>query len=354
MGNVLWRSFALCLGFLFSLLPFSVYADREPYSFLEVVQAGVPINFAHPDSLASKLDIKNAKTSNLSRFESALPLLQFYANRLIAADLPAAYAVIPIVESNNAPKAVSKAGAVGVWQLMPDTALKYGLRVDFYEDDRYLIPPATSAAIKHLRYLSGMFTHPYHVLAAYNWGEQNVLRLIKTSPNIHSFIDSPKLPAETRDYILRIADFWYALMKVEPFHPLHKYPNVNYFVIDVTSDLNFSNDPSIQNFLNPLQSSSRERLVPTQYFYTYFKSKVGMAEKKTEKSKPCENTETIPDFMVYVVQDGDSHDRIVNKLKLNSVEQKKYLKTIQLKPGLIIKIPGPGSSKSNAQKDCPW
>lgn len=316
------------------------------------MQAGLPVRFHLSEPLFAKPLTTEQTQRDLMRFESAIPLLQFYANRLMAADLPAGYAIIPIIESNNTPKAISRAGAAGVWQLMPDTALKYGLRVDFHEDERYLVSQATSAAIKHLRYLSGLFSHPVHVLAAYNWGEQNVLRLLKTKPTLYDFMQAPQLPTETRDYVLRILGYWRALSVLDGQHALHFYPNVNYFVVDVSSAPDYSSDPRIQRFLNPLQSLSRERLVPTSYFYTFFQSKVGEGQKRNEPKPPCASEQTIVNLKLHVVQEGDSYERIIKKYNITQAAHRNAIRAIALQPGMVLKIPVVDTSQNYVRDVC--
>ena len=116
--------------------------------------------------------------------------------------LPEWLALIPEVESGYDPRAVSEKGAVGIWQLMPDTARAMGLRVDEEVDERLDPFKSTEAAVRYLKYLKTKFRSWLTVLIAYNWGEGNVLRYgeEKLLRNPH------KLPPETRFYIKRFLD----------------------------------------------------------------------------------------------------------------------------------------------------
>lgn len=327
-------------------------AQREPYSFLKVIQAGMPIYSSYPDSIIKALPNISVQRRELIRFEGALPLLQFYSNRLIAASLPAGYAVIPILESNNSPKALSRVGALGVWQLMPYTAKKYGLIVDFYEDERYSINQSTSAAINHLSYLSNLFAHPVFVLAAYNWGEKNVLNLIKQYPDPNLFLTSSKLPLETRDYINKVYFLWYALSILDDDHPLHFYPNVNYFSLDMSPSVDHSGVSLIHGYLNPVHTVNRARLVPTIFFHTYFQSKLSMDYNSSSLIAIKCKKELIENYNLYVVKPEDSLVHIINKFNIIDSNQKKFISEITLHPGLVIKIPLNESSRSYLKEAC--
>ena len=85
-------------------------------------------------------------------------------------DLPRDLLSIVFVESGFWPTAVSGAGAVGLWQFMPQTAKAYGLKVERDYDERQTIFQATSAAADHLSDLYARFQSWDLALAAYNLG----------------------------------------------------------------------------------------------------------------------------------------------------------------------------------------
>lgn len=322
---------------LFQAVP--SFAQREPDSFLTVFQAGIPSQ-ADFFAVLNTQEYLQQSGAHARRFEGAIPLLQFYANRLVSAQLPAAYAVIPIVESGNLPTAISPVGAVGVWQLMPNTARRYGLRVDPYEDERYLIHPASDAAVKYLQYLHGLFNHPIHILAAYNWGEQNVIQLRKKTKNLQEFMRHPQLPNETRQYITRIYSFWFNIYQLNYQHQLHRYPNVAYFEIDISRQLDLTQEQMIYQFVNPVLNRNRDRLMPTEHFFKYFQANVEQNKNapKANVAKACLPSNA-QDFHIYVVKAGDTHQKIITQFKLRKADQQQAVKKMKLQQGLIIKIP---------------
>jgi len=72
------------------------------------------------------------------------PILEEY-------NLPEELALLPLIESGFNPFAVSRSGAGGIWQLMPSTARRYGLRVERDIDERFDLLRSTRAAARYLR-----------------------------------------------------------------------------------------------------------------------------------------------------------------------------------------------------------
>ena len=107
------------------------------------------------------------------------------------------------VESGGNSMALSPKGARGLWQLMPDTARRYGLRVDGRLDERLDIEKATTGAARYLRDLYVRFGSWPLALAAYNTGEVNLQRAIDRahSREFSTLSALGYLPPETRNYV---------------------------------------------------------------------------------------------------------------------------------------------------------
>ena len=116
-----------------------------------------------------------------------------------------------VVESAVSREAVSKAGAVGMWQLMPDTARGYGLRVDREEDDRYSVERSTVAAAKVLRDLQkNLGSWPLAVMA-YNCGAARVRKAVIQSGTSDPWEVLKCVPAETKAYLPSLLAVGYLL-----------------------------------------------------------------------------------------------------------------------------------------------
>ena len=94
-------------------------------------------------------------------------------------NIPEDIKYLAIVESALAPKAVSRVGAVGLWQFMPGTARENGLHIDYYVDERQDPVKSTLAAIKYLTQLYTRYDDWALALAAYNSGPGRVNRAIR-------------------------------------------------------------------------------------------------------------------------------------------------------------------------------
>jgi hypothetical protein len=125
---------------------------------------------------------------------------------LISHGVPINLAAVILVESGGRATALSPKGARGLWQLMPDTARRYGLRVDEIRDDRLDLFKATDAAAQYLHDLYAQFGDWKLALAAYNTGEANVgAAILKAHTQDFDQLTSLRmLPLETRNYVPRV------------------------------------------------------------------------------------------------------------------------------------------------------
>jgi membrane-bound lytic murein transglycosylase D len=134
----------------------------------------------------------------------AAPYLYYISQQVKKRHLPAELVLLPIIESGYNPNSLSTAGALGIWQLMPQTATGLGVRRDMQYDGRRDVIASTRAALNYLAYLQNFFDGNWlYAIAAYNTGEGNVLSAIKR--NIRDGIDTNfwSLPVaqQTKDYV---------------------------------------------------------------------------------------------------------------------------------------------------------
>jgi membrane-bound lytic murein transglycosylase D len=151
--------------------------------------------------------------------------------KLADAGLPAELSWLPLIESGFKVKALSRARALGMWQFIPSTGYKFGLKRDQFVDERIDFEKSTDAAIAYLKELHNIFGDWATVLAAYNCGEGRVLRVIRSQRinYLDNFWDLYyRLPRETARYVPRFLAALqiiehperYGLSETEPYPPL--------------------------------------------------------------------------------------------------------------------------------------
>jgi len=136
------------------------------------------------------------------------------------AGLPEELAWLPLVESGFNVRAFSPARALGLWQFIASTGYKFGLKRDDWIDERLDPEKSTKAAIAYLQELHSMFGDWTTVLAAYNSGEGNVLRVIRGQKinYLDNFWDLyERLPRETARYVPRFLATLHILKEPEQY-----------------------------------------------------------------------------------------------------------------------------------------
>jgi membrane-bound lytic murein transglycosylase D len=116
--------------------------------------------------------------------------------------LPLELKYLPIIESALNPKAVSHAGATGLWQFMLSSGKQYGLEINSLVDERRDPVKSSYAAARMLRDLYRIFGDWNLVIAAYNCGPENIKKAIHRANGEKDYWKIyPYLPAETRGYV---------------------------------------------------------------------------------------------------------------------------------------------------------
>jgi membrane-bound lytic murein transglycosylase D len=170
--------------------------------------------------------IRNREYSRLmlKRREVYFPMFE---KALAKHGLPNDLKYLSIVESGLNPKAISRAGAAGLWQFMPSTGRIFRLNQSSFVDERLDPEKATEAACRYLKQLYGMFGDWQLALAAYNCGPGNVNKAIRKAGGKKDFwLVYDFLPKETRSYVPQFAAVMYTMHYAEEHNLLpeeHEY-----------------------------------------------------------------------------------------------------------------------------------
>ena len=187
--------------------------NRRDLSFLNV--------FDIEEAFLKDLEFQNLKadyrayrqTMLLTVLSDASIYLPMIKEMLADAGLPTELVYMAMAESSFKNRAYSRARAVGIWQFMPATAKRFGLRVDLYVDERRDPIKSTEAAIRYMKYLHGMFGKWYLAMLAYNCGEGRLKKGIDRAggqDDLSTLLTYRKgkrkqyLPRETRRYVRKI------------------------------------------------------------------------------------------------------------------------------------------------------
>jgi membrane-bound lytic murein transglycosylase D len=146
--------------------------------------------------------------------------------------MPTEIALLPMIESAFNPQANSRSRASGIWQFIPSTGKTFGLKQNWWVDNRRDVTAATNAALDYLQKLHGMFGTWDLALAAYNAGEGTVQRAINRNraaglPTDYQNLD---LPVETKNYVPKLQAIKNIITNPEKYGlTLNSIPNRPYF-----------------------------------------------------------------------------------------------------------------------------
>lgn len=195
-------NFGWSQGFEYDYVPDVSYEELEDRMNCLAANVDVPLEFNQ--RVKDFVDYFTIKDREYTRGILAKKDLYFsiFEPALAKYELPDALKYLAIVESGLRPNAISRANAVGLWQFISSTGKIYGLKNNWYVDDRMDPYKATDAACRHLRDLYRMFGDWELALAAYNSGPGNVRKAIRRSGYKKKFWEIYRyLPRETRSYV---------------------------------------------------------------------------------------------------------------------------------------------------------
>ena len=136
----------------------------------------------------------------MKRARRYFPIIE---KRLKEMGLPDDLKYVTITESSLRPSAVSSSGAAGIWQFIPSTGEKYGMRKNKSLDERFDFSKATEGALAYLKSLYEEFNSWALAMAAYNAGENRIRKEIDLQGMANYYY--LYLPSETERYVYRIA-----------------------------------------------------------------------------------------------------------------------------------------------------
>jgi len=186
------------------------------------VRSGFKLNIPKFKRIKLQRDWYEKNQKYLNRvITRATPFLFYIIEEIEKRNMPTELILLPIVESAYDPFAYSFGRASGMWQFIPGTGKRYGLKQNWWYDGRRDVVESTRAALDYLEYLHKHFKGDWlHALAAYNSGEGNVARAIRNNRKKHKKTDfwNLNLPKETKAYVPKLLALAELLKNEESFN----------------------------------------------------------------------------------------------------------------------------------------
>jgi membrane-bound lytic murein transglycosylase D len=182
-----------------------VWPAQEPAAPACVITRGLP-----PEDIARAQ--AEAKKHILPHWPYIAERSRYVRQRVLAVlgelGAPSELQAVPVIESGYNPYALSHAGAMGLWQLMPRTATWLGVENDRERGGRRDVEQSTEAAIRYLQQLHDQFDSWPLVFAAYHLGPGAVSRRLAHHPWQPGMgIDAMPVPSITRAYVRHVVGF---------------------------------------------------------------------------------------------------------------------------------------------------
>ena len=278
----------------------------------------------------------------------AEPFLYYIVNELEKNKVPIELALLPIVESAFDPFAYSHGRASGMWQFVPGTGTRFGMKQNWWYDGRRDVIASTEGAIKYMKYLHKFFDGDWLLaLAAYNSGEGRVQRAVRKNKRKGKGTDfwALDLPKETKAYVPKLLALADIIKRPEFFNlKLYEIPNKQVIsTVDIKSQLDLAKAANLSGLslselqrLNPgfnrwsTDPNGPHRLVLPKHKVESFVQKLSKLDKNERLA-----------WQRYKIKNGDNLGAIANKFHTNIdlIRKVNNIKNNRIRAGKHLLIP---------------
>jgi len=184
-------------------------------------------------------------------------------------DMPLELKYCSIIESALNPRAVSRAGATGLWQFMYGTGKMYGLTINSFVDERRDPVKSTEVAARYMQDLHEIYGDWTLVIAAYNCGPTNVNKAIRRSGGKRNYWEIYRyLPRETRGHVPAFIAVAYLMNNYQYHNFTPRVVDLNFAVdtIMISDELHLEQVSSVMhipmNLLRDLNPQYKRDIIP--------------------------------------------------------------------------------------------
>ena len=256
-------------------------------------------------------------------FERTKRYIYYVVQEVKKRNMPMEIALLPIIESAYNPIARSNMKAVGLWQFIPSTGKNYGLKQNWWKDERSNVILSTDASLNYLEKLYKQFGTWELALAGYNAGEGKVAREIKKNKRRKRPTDyyTISLPRETDEYVSKLIAMKHIIQNPSKFNVDVPYiPNTPYFgEVTLTEQMDIDlilklADISSEEF-ELLNAHHKRPLIPKEQEPTIIllpKYKI-----ETYNKNLAEHNEPLSNWVLYKPKRKESIMKVAKKFDIN-------------------------------------
>ncbi|HEX3560179.1 MAG TPA: transglycosylase SLT domain-containing protein [Pyrinomonadaceae bacterium] len=251
------------------------------------------------------------------------------------------------VESSWRPTARSEAAASGLWQFIPGTGARFGLRQTAYVDERNSFEKATHASARYLKWLHDRYNNWELAMAAYNTGEGNVDRAIARAGVSDFWAIYPYVAQQTRNYVPNILAVILIAKSPEKygFRNVQRMSPLPYDIISVPSatslDLIASLSDTSVDYVRSINPELRRDMTPPGEAYTVrVPAKRGRQVVDLLKRIPVERRNQVA--RVVQAAPGESFESVAGRAGVSAAQLQQWNAGVNLSKGGALVVPAGG------------
>jgi len=334
---------------------------QQQYQYIQYAVANKSLGFTfqvHPliQQFLNYYQGRGRKTMETGLYRSGM-FMQMARRIFREEGVPENVAWLGQVESAWKPTAMSWASASGLWQFIPGTGVRFGLRRTTHLDERNSFEKATRASAKYLKFLANRYNGNWELaMGAYNCGEGNVDKAIRRAGSANFWAAYPYLPQETRNYVPNILAT--ILIANSPqkygFGHIRPAPPLRYDQIRVPSSTNLNllaqaSDTTVE-YLRYLNPELRSNMSPPEPYI--IRVPAGKANEVVALFRRLPGTQPPNNTAMANTARGETWESLANKLGFTAAELRALNGNAPAPSGKVL-IPDRGNLVANTNYSRP-